>query len=135
MKEENEKAAGAKGPSAYLADDFQAVLRAAAEILMPGISMPAFDASAPPIRTVESMCRFRRTVLDLAYTKTETRPMMDDFLGGKALSVKDMKCGAVRDMFNALVGIKRASNNAANKGTGSIGENGQSPSTPSLSPT
>jgi hypothetical protein len=119
VEEEGGKEAAAAKDSAPLADTFQQVV-AQAEILVPGIRLPAFDSKAKPINTVGQMCALRRQALDLAYVQPATRAMIDQVLGGKALNTAAMKCGSVRDVFNAAVALKRADNSGSSSGGGAL---------------
>lgn len=108
-EELREQAAKARD-SAFLADSFQSTV-ADAEILVPGVRIPTFDAAAKPGHTVKVACNFRRTVIDLAYVQPSTRPLIDDLLAGKTLDTKNMTCDAARTLFKAAAAAKRKANN------------------------
>jgi uncharacterized protein len=84
--------------SVYLEDSFQETV-STAEIIVPGIKIPTFDAKMDPRKTLDSMCSFRKHVLELAYNQPTTRMTMDEMLRGKELDTADMPCQRVRDMF------------------------------------
>lgn len=98
--------------SRYLADSFRATV-ALAEIVAPGIRVPAFDQKSDPRRCFKSICDLRRTALDLAYSKPDTRGMIEEVLSGRPLDVKKMSCDAVRSAFNAVGVMKKGANNRA----------------------
>lgn len=98
--------------SAYLADSFQETV-ALAEILVPGVGVPTFDAKAPPIKTYDAMCQFRRKVIDLAYNTPEGRDIVD-LVGGARY--KTMDCGALRSVFLAAGAMRRTRNNDTGRG-------------------
>ena len=96
--------------SAFMEESFQTTV-ALAEIIMPGIKIPTFDAKADRRKTYDQLCQFRRKTLDLAYnTQTEVREVMDSLLGGRDFKTYD--CSGVRTMFNA-VGLTMKRANAA----------------------
>jgi uncharacterized protein len=94
--------------SAYLVDSFQDTI-ALAEIIAPGIGIPTVDAKAAPGKTYDALCRFRRSVLDVAMGKPETRTFIDEMLNGREL--KDLPCGKVRDVFTAVGAFSKKLNN------------------------
>lgn len=108
-----DKLVGAKD-SAFFRDSWQETM-ATAEIIAPGVRVPTFDAAAKPGRTVAAICKFRRTVLDLAYGSPLTRGMLDEVNGGRTLdtSEKCMTCDKVRNTFRSLGLLVRAHNNDA----------------------
>ena len=104
--------------SSYLAASFKESA-ALAEILAPGIRIPAFDRAADPKQSFKKLCGFRRSALDLAYAQPATRSMIDDVLSGKTLDTKGMTCDAVRTVFKAVAAMKKTANNDASRGNGS----------------
>jgi hypothetical protein len=94
--------------SAYLEDAFQATI-AAAEIIAPGVQFPTFDKKAQPGKTYDSICQFRRRVLDLALAQPETRTFLDEITGGREM--KKMTCDAIRSTFFATATFKKRANN------------------------
>lgn len=104
--------------SMYLEDSFQDTV-AAAEILVPGIKIPTFDRASAPKKTLDAICKLRRSALDLAYATAEGRGMIED-INGKQLDLERMSCGAVRTLFRSAVAMKKNQNNAsARTGDGS----------------
>jgi len=100
---------GAKD-SRFLVDSFQAT-SATAEILAPGIRLPAFDQKGDPKKNFKVICDLRRSALDLAYLQADTRGMIDEVLVGRAFDVKKMACDAVRGTFLAVGAMKKHANN------------------------
>ncbi len=115
-EEMREEAAKAKD-SAFLADSFQDTV-ALAEILVPGIKIPTFDAAATPAHSFKKLCKFRRNALDKAYANSETKNYIDDLLGGKALDTSRMTCDAVRTLFRGAAAMRRSANNTRTRSTG-----------------
>jgi len=83
-----------------------------AEILVPGIRVPTFDRASDPKKTLDAMCKLRRDALELGYADKDTRPVIDQVIGGKALDLKSMTCDAVKPIFLAAANVKRALNSA-----------------------
>lgn len=83
---------------------------ARAEILAPGIKLPAFDRKADPKKTSELMCGFRRRALDKAFATDAGKAAIEPLLTG-ALDTKSMSCAETRIMFTAASdNMKRANN-------------------------
>lgn len=96
--------------SAFMADSFQDVL-SKAEVLAPGIRVPAFDAKASPVRTLRALDKLRRTALDLAYHAPATRGIIDQAMSGRTLDSSRMSISATRVLFNAAASAAEAGNN------------------------
>jgi hypothetical protein len=105
----NDKARKAKD-STYLADAFQDAA-SKAEIIAPGIRLPAFDRSAPPAKSFRALNALRRTALDLAYTKAETRGFIDAALSGRTMDTKVMPFAHTRMLFNSVAASLASDNN------------------------
>ena len=94
--------------SAPLADAFQETV-SLAEIILPGVRVPTFDAKQMPKRTITTLCNFRRRVLDQAYTTdVEVRDLMDELIAGR--DFKKYTCDGVQSMFRAVGVMKKRSN-------------------------
>lgn len=93
--------------SVPFADAFSAAL-SGAEILAPGMSLPAFDEAASPEKTIAAIKKLRTTALDLAYMGAETRGIIDDLLGGKPLALDSMKAKDVKQLFTGAVTARKA---------------------------
>ena len=96
--------------SAALSESFTEAV-SGAEILAPGISLPVYDRKAPAKKTFDSICKLRRTALELAYATPAGRSIIDDLNGGR-LALDGMKCGEVRTLFRGVVANKRRANKA-----------------------
>lgn len=109
-KEEEMKKATDSKP---LADSFQRTV-AAAEVLVPGIALPAFDSGAPKLTTFKNICAFRRQVLTKALKDEDTKGIIQDSRGGRTLDsaqVLTMPCGQLATLFFATAGAKKRMNN------------------------
>ena len=95
--------------SAVFMDSYRQTI-AMAEIIVPGIKLPTFDAKASPRSTVDALCAFRKKVLDLAYAQPATSSVIDE-LHGKKLDTGCMTCDAVRGLFRSLGVAKKNMNN------------------------
>jgi hypothetical protein len=105
----NDKARKAKD-SMYLEDSFQDAV-SKAEIRAPGIRIPAFDKSFAPVKTAKVLFALRRTALDLAYSKPDTRGIIDAAMSGHTFDSKKMPDGSVRVLFNAVAAQAARDNN------------------------
>lgn len=86
---------------------------AAAEIIVPGCRpVQTFDRAAAPKATLDSLCGFRRTVLDLTYHQSEGRGMVERVMGGKTFDAKTMPCTDIRKVFFAVAAMRRMANDA-----------------------
>jgi hypothetical protein len=84
---------------------------ARAEILAPGIKIPAFDRKADPKTSTDLMCGLRRRALDKAFATDAGKLAIDPLLAGGKLDTKAMSCGETRILFNgASENMKRANN-------------------------
>lgn len=104
-----EKVKGAKD-SAFYRETFTETA-AVAEIIVPGVRPPTFDSALKPGKTIDALCKFRRTVLDLAYGQPATRGMIDDLTGGKTFDAKCVTCDKIRSMFRSVGLLRRNANN------------------------
>lgn len=80
------------------------------EVILPGVSIPAFVRDAAPTVTYPSMCKHRRAVLEMAWVQPATRPIIEEVLAGKNFELSGMHCSKVRDMFSAVATARRAAN-------------------------
>jgi hypothetical protein len=94
---------------------------ARAEILVPGIKMPTFDAKAPHKTTSDALCKFRRKALDKAFASDEGKAAIEPLLAGaKTLDTKSMTCDGARVMFIAASEAMKNQNRDQARGTGAI---------------
>jgi hypothetical protein len=93
------------------------------EIIVPG-SRPrgTFDRAAPRMQTYDAICGYRRAVLDMAYVQPDARQVIDNFTRGRFSNAKDLTCGRVREVFDHVAEVKRATNNSARAGNGGGGQ-------------
>ena len=101
--------------SVYLGDSFQDTI-AGAEILVPGIRIPTYDAKAAAKDTLEVICTLRRRAIDLAYATSEGQTIIHGLTGGGAPDLPKMSCGQVRTLFRGAVTAKKVANNAIRTG-------------------
>lgn len=124
LKEEtgdSETEAGVKvfKDSSKFADVFQETV-AAAEILVPGIRIPTFDAAAAPKDTYQVLCNLRRSTLDMAYMQPETRGIIEE-IQKQPFELLKMSCGQVRNLFKSSVLVKKERNKAKDQKTPAAG--------------
>jgi len=108
--------------SALLEDAYREAL-SLGEVLVPGIRPAmAFDKAAEPTKTLDAICGFRRTTLDLAYHQPEGRAMIDQIIGGRPLDLKAMPCPEVRSLFRAAATMRKTANDAMLRGRRESGQ-------------
>lgn len=105
------KKAAKANDSAYFADSFQSTM-SMAEVIAPGVRLPVFDRAARPGKTYDALCKFRKSVLDLAWTNPATKGLLED-LGVKTLDKSCPTCDKIRNTFRALYVARRDRNNAS----------------------
>jgi hypothetical protein len=103
--------------SVALEESFDDML-ARAEILVPGIRMPTFDAKLSPQQTVERACAFRRRVIGAAMQDDDAKDILEDLNGGRALDLKRMSCDRVATIFDAAATIKQRDTVSSQMGSG-----------------
>ena len=109
--EENFEKMKKTGDSTFFRDSFQETV-AMAEVIVPGVKVPVFDAKAKPSKTYDALCKFRRTVLDLAWSAPASRGYLQDLVGnGKTLDKACPTCDKVRSVFRGLYLARRHDNN------------------------
>lgn len=96
---------------AELREEYQDTL-ARAEILVPGIRIPTFDAAADLKTSTDAICSFRRRVLDAALSLDKSRDALSDFYDGKT-PIKTMTCDAVKVLFLGASSKMRDHNNTS----------------------
>lgn len=111
-EEEDAEGKGRTADSAALEVGFRQVL-ADAEILVPGFSMPTFDAKVKRKITVDSMCATRRRVLDATYATADGKALLNMLTGQQTLDTVAMDCKQTAVLFRSAAGSKRAINNAS----------------------
>lgn len=97
--------------SALLADAFQIAV-SGAEILVPGIRVPAYDRAKLARKTLDDIKALRRSALDLAYSTADGRALIEELNGNRVFSVGSTSASQQRSMFLAAVAAKRTRTNA-----------------------
>lgn len=110
IPEELQEKASKANDSAFFKESFQDTV-AMAEILVPGIRIPTFDSAAKKDATFKAICGLRKSALDAAYAIPETKPIIDDLLGGKTFDSAKLNTGEVRTLFRSAANVKRSLNN------------------------
>ena len=85
-------------------------LMADAEVLVPGVRLPTFDATAKRRQTVDAMCQFRRTVLQQLEGTSAGAALLQAVGARKPQATLD--CAGVAGLMRAAAGAKRLSNQA-----------------------
>ncbi len=100
--------------SAHLENSF-ADLLSRAELLLPGVRQPTWDAHAPAPQTLGRMCAFRRRVLAEAWQtadgRTAIEPVANVTHDDISPLLRRMTCDAVHALFNGAAEMARHSNN------------------------
>ena len=94
-----------------------------AEILVPGIRFPTFDAAADPKTMKDRSCAFRRRVLSSALEIDKSRDAISDFYDGKT-PIKSMTCDAVNVLFLGASSKIRDNNNRSQESVRTAVANG-----------
>ncbi len=81
-----------------------------AEILVPGIKLPTFDAKFTAKKTADALCAFRRETLKQAYATEDGKKAIDPFVSGKFDAGK-LTCDAATMLFNGAAELVRRNNN------------------------
>lgn len=81
-----------------------------AEILVPGIRFPTFDAARPARMTADTMCNFRRAALVQAWRTGEGRDAIEPLLGNRRADFGNMTCDAVSGVFQGASEVLRREN-------------------------
>jgi len=112
--------------SSNMRDMYQRTV-SAAELIIPGMRMHAFDAASKPADSYRRICDDRRKVLNFAVHDSALRVLLDEIRGGAAplneQGVTAMKCAQVRDVFFALAAARRNKNNSAAAQHGGMPQN------------
>jgi len=102
------------GDSTSMRAEFQDTL-SRAELLVPNVRLPTFDARTSAKTTFDTLCGLRRNVLQEAYRNGEKRTYVDTVLGKPAgtADFTKMTCDAVAMVFNGASELARQANNAS----------------------
>ena len=87
-------------------------LKERAELIVPGIRLPALDAKASPKIVTDSICMQRRNVLNTGMMLPNSAGAIQPLLVGQP-AIERMTCDAVHMVFTAVSENMRARNNAA----------------------
>lgn len=85
---------------------------AKAEILVPGVRLPTFDAKAKALDTTAALCLFRKRVLKRAITADSATAKFVKDAAGRQIVPEKLTCDAARVIFNASSAIAGAANNS-----------------------
>lgn len=96
--------------SVSMRDSFVSTV-AVAEIIVPGIRVPTFDAKATPRKTFDALTALRKSTVEFAHAQPGTRQLVVDALGGRAYDPAALTRMEVRSLFFAVGAMKRAANN------------------------
>lgn len=112
MPEEVEAANKARtNDSAALSTSFASVM-ADAEVLLPGVRLPAFNPKAKRRATMDSMCSLRRQVVSHLAGTTDGAKLLSNV--GVAGDLNKATCASIATTFRAAAGVRKTLNNSAN---------------------
>jgi hypothetical protein len=80
-----------------------------AEIIIPGVRVPTVDSKAHPVNIVNTMCGFRRRVLDRVSQELNQAVDLENIIGNTP--VRRMTCDSVSTVFRSLATVYRDRNN------------------------
>jgi uncharacterized protein len=96
--------------SAALATSYKATL-AGAEVLVPGIKVPTFDAAKPRKVTMDSLCKVRTLALDRFASSPAGMPVIASLTGGKGYDSLTADCKDTAALFKSAVAVQMSKNN------------------------
>src|SRR5271157_5045569 len=96
--EKNKDKARKAKDSSYLEDSYQETV-SLAECLLPGVQAPKFARDASPVATTNTLCKFRKDVLQTVFTKPEGKQLILELNRGEAPDFTGMSCSAARSLF------------------------------------
>lgn len=100
------------GDSVSLRAAWQEVI-SRAETLAPGIKFPTFDAKQPAKVTLDSMCKFRRKVLEEALKEDDTKAAILEVNDGAMPKLQAMSCEHVSSIYVGASNTMRQINSRA----------------------
>lgn len=104
--------------SAAYANSYQSVL-AGAEVLVPGMKVPTFDAKRSRTATMDSMCKVRTTALDRFGATPAGAKVLDSLTAGKGYDSLTSDCKATAALFKSAVAVQTANvNSGMTQGSG-----------------
>jgi hypothetical protein len=107
------------GDSMYVPTPMEATRRreewtdtlARAEMLMPGVRLPTFDAAFDEKQTSDTLCTFKRKTLAASFETARGEGAIRDFITTDAPNFTSMTCDAVNVLFRAASQRMRNDNN------------------------
>jgi hypothetical protein len=109
------------GDSAELVAEFKDTV-SRAEILSPGLKLPALDRKASKKAVTDSICALRRKALIKAFENDAARKHVAPFVSGKEPTFDAMPCGDVKHIFIGASELARASNNKTSDRSSGFGD-------------
>lgn len=97
---------------------------AAAEILVPGIRVPTFDAKHHPTLTAKRLCGFRRSTVEAAFDNAVAKTVIRSFVGDNKAMLKKLPCDTVKACFQMASDAVRAKNNGVVRPSTATGDAG-----------
>lgn len=86
------------------------------EILVPGLSLPTFDAKKPRAITMDSMCKLRTKALDRFSLTPHGEQVLKNLSAGKGYDSMTMDCRDTAVLFKSAVAAQKALGNAGTVG-------------------
>jgi len=100
------------GDSSGLRRQFtEAVARA--EYLVPGATLPTFDAKIPAAHTFDTLCSFRRNILSTAWKTAATHDAIRTVYPMATGDFSKLSCDTAMIVFNAASELRRQANNTS----------------------
>jgi len=97
--------------SAMLEDSFSQTV-ALAEILVPGIAIPTFDAASDKVSTYKSICALRRRALGTVMATRDGAALVER-VAGRTPDIETLPCRDLAPIFRGAAAAKAEQNNAA----------------------
>src|SRR5208283_4651785 len=108
--EKNKDKARKAKDSSYLEDSYQETV-SLAECLLPGVQAPKFARDASPVATTNTLCKFRKDVLQTVFTKPEGKQLILELNRGEAPDFAGMSNNAARSLFRDCAIVAKKFNN------------------------
>lgn len=127
VPDEGKAPAGASTKDSAAMQRSYSTLASQAELLVPGIRIPTFDAAVSRAKTVDRMCALRRHVLDTAYSTASGKELIDSVSNNANLHLPALSCAQIAGVFNSAAGAMRLLNNRASVGDAQANQTKQAP--------
>src|SRR5208337_3088066 len=108
--EKNKDKARKAKDSSYLEDSYQETV-SLAECLLPGVQAPKFARDASPVATTNTLCKFRKDVLQTVFTKPEGKQLILELNRGEAPDFAGMSNNPARSLFRDCAIVAKKFNN------------------------